>query len=284
MTVRALRTDEVELVGPLAQRSFQDLSRRMGRPPEPHSDAEASYYGAQHQHLHRTGNALGAYAEDGTFVGSALSWVRGGTWGLSLLVVEPSAQSTGAGSELLREAVATAPADSVRTFFSSGDARAMRAYSRVGFRLLPALRASGPLDPSLLGDRSGVLDGDPSRDAEAAGVGHLAVDIEFLLRHGGRFLVADGGCSMVFGPTTRPGVRVLTAPDQPTAQRLLRAALMVAGELGADVMVNSMGPQQHWAVQVCIEARLALAVSGPVAVAGVTEPLGGVCLPAAILI
>ncbi len=282
--VRPLRIEEVDLVQPLAQRSFEDLSSRTGRPPEPRSEAGASYYRAQHHHLHRTGTALGAFSPDGTLVGSALSWVRKHTWGLALLVVEPGAQSTGAGSALLREALATAPPDSVRTFFSSGDARALRAYSRAGFHLLPTLRASGPVDPSLLEDRTGVREGDPARDSEQAGVGHLIKDLEFVLQHGGRFLVANGGCAMVSGPAPHPSVRVLTAPDEVTAQRLLRAALAAAAEPEVEVSATSLAPQEHWAVQVCVEAGLPLSVGGPVAVAGVSDPLGGVCPPAAVLI
>jgi len=282
--VRPLRTEEIDLVQPLAQRSFEDLSSRTGRPPEPRDEATASYYRAQHHHLHRTGTALGAFSPDGTMIGSALSWVREHTWGLALLVIEPGDQSAGAGSALLREALATAAPDSVRTFLSSGDARALRAYSRAGFRLLPTLRASGLVDVSLLADRTGVREGDPAGDAERAGVGHLVEDIEFVRRHGGRFLVADRGCALVSGPARHPSVRVLTAADEVTGQRLLRAALAAAAELEVEVSATSLAPQEHWAVQVCVEARLPLSVGGPVAVAGVSDPLGGVCPPAAVLI
>ena len=282
--VRPLRTEEIDLVQPLAQRSFEDLSSRTGRPPEPRDEASAGYYRAQHHHLHRTGTALGAFSPDGTMIGSALSWVREHTWGLALLVIEPGDQSAGAGSALLREALATAAPDSVRTFLSSGDARALRAYSRAGFRLLPTLRASGQVDASLIADRTGVREGDSAGDAERAGVGHLVDDIEFVRRHGGRFLVADGGCALVSGPARHPTVRVLTAADEVTAQRLLRAALAAAAELEVEVSATSFAPQQHWAVQVCVEARLPLSVGGPVAVAGVGDPLGGVCPPAAVLI
>ena len=282
MTVRPLERHEVDLAAPLAGRSFDDLSVRLGRPVGPTDEIARAHYQALHHHLHRTGSTLGAYDEQGALVGVALSSVRGELWQLALLVVEPGAQSAGAGSALLRAAMATAPAGGIGTFVSSRDARAMRAYRKAGFRLLPALSGHGPVVPVGLGEHGGVRPGDLDRDAERVGVAHLAVDIAYCTGAGADLLVADGGCALVLRAGARTAVRVLTATDPAEGQRLLRAALLQAGP--GEVWVGPVAPQQDWAVDVLVEARVELDQSGPLAVSGVPDPLGGTCPPAAVLI
>ena len=282
LTIRPLGQAEVDLVHPLAVRSFDDLSVRLGRPSEPPSAADTAHHTAQHHYLHRTGSALGAYDGQGALSGVALSSVRGALWQLALLVVEPAAQSAGTGRALLEAALQTAPAGGVRTFCSSRDARALRAYARAGFRLLPALHGNGVVDPALLGDHAGVRTGDVGRDAERVGVAHLADDIAFVLAEGGSWLVADRGCALVFSGASRTLVRVLSAGSAVEGQSLLRAALLEAG--GGSVALSPLVPQQDWAVDVVVEARLELSVCGPVAVAGVADPLAGLCPPAAVMV
>ena len=282
MTIRPLGEVEVDLVHPLAVRSFDDLSVRFGRPSEPPNAQDTAHHTAQHHYLHRTGSALGAYDGQGVLSGVVLSSVRGALWQLALLVVEPGAQSAGTGRALLEAALQTAPAGGVRTFSSSRDARALRAYARAGFRLLPALNGNGVVDRALLGDHSKVRAGDLGRDAERVGVAHLADDIGFVLAEGGNWLVADRGCALVVSGAARTLVRVLSAGSAAEGQALLRAALLVAG--GGAVAVSPLAPQQDWAVDIVVEARLELNVCGPVAVAGVADPLAGLCPPAAVMI
>ena len=282
MTVRALADGDVELVQPLAQRSFDDLALRTGRPVEARSDEERAHQRALHRYHLRTGSVLGAYDEHGALVGAALSSVRGRLWQLALLVVEPGAQSAGAGSALLRDALATMPQGGVGTFTSSRDARALRAYARAGFRLLPALSATGQVDQARLGDRSGVRDGELSRDAERVGVAHLTQDVALVVAEGGAFLVAEGGCALVYRSGSRSMVRVLTAGTPREGQALLRAGLLVAGS--EKVAISPLAPQQDWAVDVALAAGLELGLSGPVAVTGVADPLAGTCPPAAVMV
>ncbi len=282
LTIRPLAEAEIDLVHPLAARSFDDLSVRLGRPVEPPNELDTAHHTAQHRYLQRTGSALGAYDGEGVLSGVALSSVRGTLWQLALLVVEPGAQSAGAGRALLEAALQTAPTGGVRTFSSSRDARALRAYAKAGFRLLPALSGSGVVDPAMLGDHAGVRTGDIWRDAERVGVAHLADDIAFVLAEGGSWLVADRGCALVISGATRTLVRVLSAGSAVEGQSLLRAALLEAGS--GSVALSPLVPQQDWAVDVVLAARLELGVGGPVAVAGVADPLAGLCPPAAVMV
>lgn len=118
VTIRPLRANETDLVGPVATRAFDDLMRRQDRPPRTPSDEAAASYRVMHAHLRSTDpdGCLLALADDEP-VGVALSYVRGDLWVLSLLVVDPRHQSTGAGFRLLPAmsaegvpAVAEAPA------------------------------------------------------------------------------------------------------------------------------------------------------------------------------
>lgn len=281
MTVelRPLSAADVPLVQPLAARSFDDLAVRQGRPPQASDPAVAAHYRRQHEHLLATGRGVGAFAGD-ELVGVALSYERGSLWVLALLVVEPGRQSSGTGTALLRTALDGAPPR--RLLHSSRDSRAMRGYARSGFRLLPSLRASGR--PTVAAAH--VRDADLPRDLPAEWAA-FADDLRHVAAHGGRVLVLDDGrpgLAVVQCPPHTAQAAVLAAEDEESARTLLRGALGVAAERAVDVEVVALAPQEHWAVEVALEAGLELAPSGPVAVAGVEEPLRGPCAPNAVLV
>src|SRR6185503_6059562 len=79
----------------------------------------------------------------GAVAGAAFALVREGLWGLSLLVVDPPAQSGGAGRELLRLAWEYGNGARGHVILSSTDPRAMRAYARLGLDAHPCLAARG---------------------------------------------------------------------------------------------------------------------------------------------
>lgn len=276
MITRALAPDDAALIQPLAAKAFDDLAVRQGRPPRATLPGMAEHYRSVHEHLLRTGSGIGAYEGD-ELVGVAVSYRRGRTWVLALLVVEPGRQSLRAGSTLLAAALEGAADDDVRLLHCSQDSRAMRAYSRAGFRLLPALRASGTVR---LDAGPEVVDSAP----DAAGV-DLADDVRRAVALGGRAVaLADGraGLALVTGPPGAKAVVVLAAPDRPTAQDLLRGALAAAGP--GPVELGPFAPQEDWAVEVALEARLELTSCGPVAIAGSAEPLGGLGPPPAVFV
>ena len=285
MTVdlRALGVADAGALQPLAAAAFDDLDVRQGRPPRGGTSEAHEHYRRGHEHLLATGRGLGAFDGD-ALVGVALSYERAGTWVLALLVVEPGRQSDGTGSALLRASLEGAPP--LRLLHASRDARAMRLYARAGFRLLPALRASGV--PRLDGAGPRVEDADAAVVA-AAGCDHLQGDLDHVARHGGRVLVlADGrpGLALVDGVPGALRAGVLAAPDDDTARDLLRAALRVAATRAGDggVDLGPLAPQEHWAVDVALEARLELVPCGPVGLAGAVDPLAGPCPPPAVLV
>lgn len=265
--IRPLTAADAPLVGPLAARAFDDLLVREGRPLRPRPPERLAHYAAQYAHVVATGRALGAFDDGDRLVGAALSTVRGDLWLLPLLVVEPDAQSAGTGRALLSAVLDGAPAR--RVLHASSDARALRAYARAGFRLLPALEATGTV---ARGTGPAVVAG-TLPDA-------FAVDAAHLRAAGGEVLaLADGreGVAVVHRvPGRGSGVTVLSAADDATAADLLRGVLAT---LEGAVEVGPLAPQAAWAVPVLLDAGLDLAPGGPVCVAGPGDPLAGPCAP-----
>jgi GNAT superfamily N-acetyltransferase len=105
IAVRPLESRHVDAAHDVSAAAFDDLNRRLGEDPEPPTPVAVGRI--------RIGRCLatdpgGAWVaeRDGEVVGCALAIVREGVWGLSLLVVRPDAQSSGAGRELLARSFA----------------------------------------------------------------------------------------------------------------------------------------------------------------------------------
>jgi hypothetical protein len=193
----------------------------------------------------------------GELVGCSLAVMREGVWGLSLLVVRPSAQSLGAGRELLVRAYEYGAGARGWIVLSSRDARALRSYARLGLDLHPALAARG--HPRRLeapaevrpGTRDDVpLTEEVDRAVRGAAHGH---DLLALLDTGGDLLVLpERGYAVV-----RDGaIRLLAALDAEGATLLLRACLAASGPHAASV--EWITSAQGWAVAPCLEAGLQL--------------------------
>lgn len=278
--MRPLSAADAPLVQPLAARAFDDLAVRQGRTPRESTPAVASYYLRQHEHLLATGRGLGAFVGD-ELVGVALSYERGPLWVLALLVVDPARQSAGAGSTLLRASLGGAPP--LRLLHSSRDPRAMRTYARAGFRLLPALTGSGR--PQLPAPVAEVVDAHLSGNLGSCR--DLSSDLDVVVAQGGQVLaLADArpGLVVVSGPEGHPQVTVLAPGSADAGRDLLTAGLARAVEMGGDVQVGPLAPQEDWAVDVVLAARLELSPVGPVAIAGADVPLGGLSPPAAVFV
>src|SRR3954451_2859315 len=151
-------------------------------------------------------------------VGFAQALVRDGFWVLALLGVSTRSQERGTGTALLNRALAYGSTSMPGMIMCSRDPRAMRAYSRAGFDLRPAIVARGQVD------RRGLR---TSKRVRAAGTGDFAfiaatdrharggdrlVDIQDLLDHGCHlllieregFVLASGGRPVMLS-ATNPG-------------------------------------------------------------------------------
>jgi GNAT superfamily N-acetyltransferase len=261
---------DVDAVHHVSVAAFQDLSRRFGGDPDPAAPIA-------HSRL-RVGRLLatdpgGAWVAErrGEVVGASLGIVREGVWGLSLLVVRPDAQSSGAGRELLDRAYEYGNGARGRVVLASSDARALRSYARRGLTLHPAVRAAGrPRNAAMPAEvRPGTLADLPltvAVDRAVRGAAH-GDDIGALLELGGELLVLDErGYAVV-----RTGdVRVLAATDEAAAATLLRGCLAAAG--ARDASVDWITSAQGWAIAPCLDAGLELRTDGAVFLDGDVGP------------
>jgi GNAT superfamily N-acetyltransferase len=250
---------DAEAVYAASTAAFEDLERRLGGTPDPAAPGS----GASHRvgRFVRTDPGGAWVAErDGEVVGGALAIMREGVWGLSLLVVRPDAQSSGAGRELLARAFAYGEGARGHIVLASRDPRALRAYARLGLALHPALAAVGRAQVTAVPEvRPGTADDLPLTEAVdqfVRGAAH-GEDILAMVESGSRLLVLpERGYAMVRGAE----VRLLAAFDEDSAAMLLRGCLAAAE--GAESTVEYITSAQQWAVGPCLEAGLELRSEG----------------------
>lgn len=254
--LRPMRDDDAPAVFELAVRCFTDLAERLGLPEEPPpGDPEVAHM--RHHHLVRTDPGGCWVAEEGgEVVGAAEAIVREGLWGLSLLIVDPRAQSTGVGTALLRRAHAHADGARGRIILSSQDPRALRAYRRLGLWPQPCLKAAGVPTGVTAPDtvRAGTRADIPLTEAVDRAVRGAAhgPDIGCLFDMGAELLVVpDRGYAVLGGSR----LRLLAATDEDAARDLLRAALARAER---DPEIEWLSERQRWAFDVCLDAGLEL--------------------------
>ncbi|MDX6732559.1 MAG: hypothetical protein QOC54_2507 [Baekduia sp.] len=212
----------------------------------------------------------------GEVVGVALGLVREDVWGLSLLGVRPGLQGQGIGGPLLRAALAYSDGRRGAIILSSTDPRAMRSYARAGFAIRPALAAAGQINRSRIPDGLRSRPGDPTADAElldaasrhARGASHRR-DLQAFLNAGDRLLVLDGRGFAIH----RGGSPILVAAFDPEGAADLMWSCLADGPAGGTVHVDYVTAGNDWAVEVALDAGLALSPDGPVFVRGDTGPL-----------
>jgi predicted N-acetyltransferase YhbS len=204
---------------------------------------------------------------DGAVCGAALAIVREEIWGLSLFAVGAAEQGRGVGRRLLDAALAHGgEAVRGRIVLSSGSPAAMRLYARAGMRLRPCVAAAGIVDVSArapdgvarvvdAGEAAIPLADEIGRAVRGAGHGR---DLPAMLAGGARLLTFADRAFCV----TRDGPWLLAARDDEAARLALWAALLHAGP-GASVTVDYLTAEQAWAIEVCLDAGLALSPDGP---------------------
>lgn len=219
-------------------------------------------------------------AEDagGAVVGVALSIVREGVWGLSLLGVAPGLQSRGVGRRLLEGSLRTLAGCRGGIILATTDPRALRRYARAGFRLLPCVAAAGEVNrsriPAGLKTRPGSLDDERDRalidDASryARGASHAA-DVPTLREAGSELLVHEGGGWAMH----RDGSPVVLAARTDAVATDLLWSCFAGGPPGGSVHVDFIAHDNDWAVTVALDMGLTLGTEGPVFVRGETGTL-----------
>jgi GNAT superfamily N-acetyltransferase len=250
---------DAEAVYAVSLAAFQDLDVRLGGRPEPPGPGSGA---AQRVgRLQRTDPGGAWVAEcDGEIVGGALGIVREGVWGLSLLVVRPDAQSSGAGRELLARAYEYGIGARGWIVLASRDPRALRAYARLGLDAHPAMSARGEARVAAVPElRPGTADDLPLTEAVDRAVRGAAhgEDILALVEAGSRlFVLPERGYALMRGAE----LRLLAAFDAESAATVLRGCLAEAA--GEEAAVDFITSAQNWAVAPCVEAGLELRSDG----------------------
>jgi ribosomal protein S18 acetylase RimI-like enzyme len=214
---------------------------------------------------------------EGRVIGVAQAVLRERLWSLSLLAVQPEAQTTGAGRALLERALAYDAGTDAGLIPSSSDPRALRLYARAGFSLLPTFEATGSIDRSSLPRPNPDVRAGGSADLEALspisrdirGAPHT-LELEFVLQQGAQLLrIAERGFAVA---APGHGVWLLVAYDEAAAAALLWSALELAGETERP-SVGWITAEQQWAVEVVLRAGLRLVPSRALCVRGRPGPL-----------
>jgi len=245
--------------------------------PDAETGARRGRQRAEHLLATDPGGNFVAVDDAGAIVGLSMALIREGVWVLSQLAVLPEVQGRQLGRKLIDAALSYGNGVRGRLIASSEDPRAMRRYRRAGLDLQPCVCADGALVAAAIPDglrsHAATLPADQelcdraSRHARGAAHGP---DVGALLdSHGDVLLVHDDGGWAV----ARAGAPIaLNAVNETIARDLLWSAF-ASGPRGATVHVANMTANQQWAIDVCLDAGLALSPDGPLFASGEVGPL-----------
>jgi ribosomal protein S18 acetylase RimI-like enzyme len=246
-------------------------------PPEYDDGNRRAWMNARTEHLLGTDPGGCWVAEDdGEVVGAAIALVRDGIWGLSMMAVHPDRHARGAGTGLMRAALAHAEGARGGLICASEDPRATRLYARAGFELHPCVSTAGIVD------RAGLpagLRARPSEDFEAAsavsrtvrGGAYGAEDLAMVAgRPGLGMLAIESRGFAIVHPSGSPNV--LCAADEEAATDLLLSSF-AHGPSGSSVHVDFLSAGQDWAIRASLACRLAISAEGPLFTRGELGPL-----------
>lgn len=279
VTVRPATTDDADECLRVQLAAFADLDRRLHEPAQPVSDAKRVRGRDRIAHFvtHDPAGSWVAVVDD-RVVGCGLALRRDRLWGLSLLVVDPRAQSAGAGRLLMEATLRYAEGCDRAVILSSRDARAIRTYATSGFGLYPQVTAKGR--PSLDAVPPSVRRVRPGTAADL----DLADQIDRRVRGAGRgpdhawiagfapMYVVDDADGKGYAYLRDGDVYLLAATDDDTASDLLWRCLVHAGEHDLEAGVYHITGEQQWAVTAALAARLVIQPDGPVFWRGITPP------------
>ncbi len=256
------RAERVTAIG------FHELDTRMVRRADPDPELRPLQRGAnwiaRTEHLVGTDPGGCWVAEiDDQILGVVVSFVREKLWLLASYAVVPEAQGLGLGKALLAPALEHGRGCLRGMLNASTDPRALRRYHEAGFRLYPQMLLRGRPDrsqiPALDHLREGTesdIDLMDSLDRRTRGAAH-GVDHHNLMSQF-RLVVTETSSGQGYAYLDH-GVAVLAASDKRTAARLLWEA--IASSEG-DIVSAHITPENSWAVDVGLAARLELHLDG----------------------
>lgn len=280
--VRPMREGDLEAFGEITATSYYEVDTRtyqrawpdpVRRPPG-HNSAWVNRTRAA---LHTDAGGCWVAEVDGEVVGGAVSRVRELMWILASFAVRPEQQGQGIGTQLMAAAMHHGRSCLRAMFAASADPAAVRRYRLAGFDLHPQMLLSGVVARSAIPVVERVREGSAgdvdllnSVDRQTRGAAHLS-DHELLLDQF-RLVVSDHSTGSGYAYVDADGSpTLLAATNRRTAARLMWEAL-ASSPPGAQLSVHHITAANAWALDVGLEARLAIYQNGYLCVRRMKPP------------
>ncbi|WP_210438173.1 GNAT family N-acetyltransferase [Nocardioides xinjiangensis] len=270
--VRPMRQEDVEALAEITATSYYEVDARTYQRSWPDPVRRPA---ARNGHwIRRTSRALvtdpgGCWVAEveGEVVGGAVSRVRELMWILASFAVRPEHQGRGIGAQLMSAALHHGRGCLRGMFAASADPGAVRRYRLAGFDLHPQMLVTGVVDRSAIpvvervrGGSAGDVDLMDSIDRRTRGAAHLGDHL--LLLDQFRLVVTDHTTGSGYAYVDDDGAPVLlAATNRRTAARLMWEALASSAP-GTQVSVHHITAANAWALDVGLEARMAIHTSG----------------------
>jgi GNAT superfamily N-acetyltransferase len=275
--IRPMTTDDLPSAERVTAIGYHELDTRMFRRswPEPQLRPPDRVAGWMNRAGHLLGTDPGGCwvaEQDGRLLGVAVSFIREQMWFLASFAVVPASQGLGLGKALLAPALEYGRGCLRGMLNASNDPKAVRRYHAAGFTMYPQMFLSGSPDRSQIPVLDRVRDGGPgdidlmnSVDRQTRGAAH-GPDHELLLRlH--RLVVCESPTGHGYAYVEQ-GTQLLAATDRRTAALLLWEAIASSD----DVLVPHITPENSWAIDVGMAARLDLDQGGYQALRNMRSP------------
>jgi GNAT superfamily N-acetyltransferase len=275
--IRPMTTDDTPAAERVTAIGFHELDTRMFRrswpDPQLRPPERSANWVNRTRHLVATDPGGCWVADrDGEVIGVVVSFVREKMWLLASYAVVPEAQGLGLGKALLAPALEHGRGCLRGMFNASSDPKALRRYHAAGFRLHPQMFLRGTPDRSQIPVVEKVREGSESDldwmdsvDRRTRGAAH-GVDHR-ILREQFRLVVSETSTSQGYAYLD-DGVALLAATDRRTAARLMWEAIASSD----DLLIGHVTPENAWAVDVGLAARLELHQEGYLALRGMRPP------------